>query len=125
MARAVGSGDRLLHTAERPAFLAKNRFGLQEQLPLDWAALAAGIPFYTNPSPPQPGADPMAQMTFDASSISPADPFEPLPAGKYQAQVAQSEMRPTKAGDGQYLWLEFDSWTDRTRAGRSGTASTW
>lgn len=51
VARAVGSGDRLLHTAERPAFLAKNRFGLQEQLPLDWAALAAGIPFYANPTP--------------------------------------------------------------------------
>ncbi len=50
----------------------------------------------------------MAQMTFDASSISPADPLEPLPAGKYPAQVVQSEMRPTKAGDGQYLWLEFD-----------------
>ncbi len=51
VARAVGNGDRLLHTAERPAFLAKNRFGLQEQLPLHWAALAAGIPFYANPTP--------------------------------------------------------------------------
>ena len=51
VARAVGNGDRLLHTAERPAFLAKNRFGLQEQLPLDWAALAAGIPFYADRNP--------------------------------------------------------------------------
>jgi hypothetical protein len=49
--RAVGGGERLLHTAERPAFLAKNRFGLPETLPLDWAALAAGIPFYANPIP--------------------------------------------------------------------------
>ena len=51
VARAVGSGDRLLHTAERPAFIAKNRFGLPETLPLDWAALAAGIPFYANHNP--------------------------------------------------------------------------
>lgn len=50
----------------------------------------------------------MAQMTFDASSISPAEPMEPLPAGRYQAQIVESEMRPTKAGDGQYLWLGFD-----------------
>jgi hypothetical protein len=49
--RAVGAGERLLHTAERPAFLAKNRFGLPDTLPLDWAALAAGIPFYANPNP--------------------------------------------------------------------------
>ncbi|MCQ4159211.1 ATP-binding protein [Roseomonas sp. GC11] len=44
--RGVSGGDRLLHTAERPAFLAKNRFGLAETLPLSWPALAAGIPFY-------------------------------------------------------------------------------
>ncbi|MCA3401808.1 MAG: AAA family ATPase, partial [Roseomonas sp.] len=44
--RGVGGGDRLLHTIERPAFLAKNRFGLEETLPLAWADLAAGIPFY-------------------------------------------------------------------------------
>ena len=44
--RGVSGGDRLLHTIERPAFLAKNRFGLEETLPLAWADLAAGIPFY-------------------------------------------------------------------------------
>ena len=44
--RGVGGGDRLLHTVERPAFLAKNRFGLSETIDLDWATLAAGIPFY-------------------------------------------------------------------------------
>ncbi|GGC63850.1 hypothetical protein GCM10011504_47580 [Siccirubricoccus deserti] len=45
--RGVSGGDRLLHTTERPAFLAKNRFGLPDSLPLDWPALATGIPFYT------------------------------------------------------------------------------
>jgi hypothetical protein len=44
--RGVSGGDRLLHTIERPAFLAKNRFSLPESLTLDWAKLAAGIPFY-------------------------------------------------------------------------------
>ena len=44
--RGVSGGDRLLHTVERPAFLAKNRFGLEESLELDWPTLAAGIPFY-------------------------------------------------------------------------------
>jgi hypothetical protein len=52
--RGVSGGDRLLHTAERPAFLAKNRFGLAETLPLSWPDLAAGIPFYATP----PGAAP-------------------------------------------------------------------
>ena len=42
--RAMGSGERVLHTAERPAFLAKNRFGLPETLPLDWTAFAQAMP---------------------------------------------------------------------------------
>ena len=42
--RALGSGDRVLYTAERPAFLAKNRYGLPDVLPLDWDAFAAAMP---------------------------------------------------------------------------------
>ena len=42
--RALGSGERVLYTAERPAFLAKNRYGLPDMLPLDWQALAAAMP---------------------------------------------------------------------------------
>ena len=49
--RGVSGGDRLLHTAERPAFLAKNRFGMPETLPLAWSELAACIPFYANTTP--------------------------------------------------------------------------
>jgi len=33
---------------------------------------------------------------------------EILPVGEYTMQIIQSEMRPTKAGDGEYLWLEFE-----------------
>jgi len=55
--RGVSGGDRLLHTTERPAFLAKNRFGLQDSLPLEWPSLAAGIPFYaTDTAAPAAGA---------------------------------------------------------------------
>lgn len=42
--RALGSGERLLHTAERPAFLAKNRYGLPDTLPMSWAAFAEAMP---------------------------------------------------------------------------------
>jgi len=33
---------------------------------------------------------------------------EMLPVGDYTMQIVQSEMRATKAGDGEYLWLEFE-----------------
>ncbi len=44
VSRAIGSGERVIHTAERPAFLAKNRYGLPDTLPLDWGAFAAAMP---------------------------------------------------------------------------------
>lgn len=43
--RGAGGGERVLYTAERPAFLAKNRYGLADTLPLTWSAFAAGVPF--------------------------------------------------------------------------------
>lgn len=36
---AVGTGERVLYTQERPSHLAKNRLGLPEQMPLDWLEL--------------------------------------------------------------------------------------
>ncbi|QYU70330.1 DUF669 domain-containing protein [Leptolyngbya sp. 15MV] len=52
----------------------------------------------------------MAQLNqhFDATGVAPAAPLELLPPGKYVAQIVQSEMRPTKTGSGQLLWLEMD-----------------
>ena len=49
----------------------------------------------------------MAHLDFDASTVEPSQPFEVIPAGKYICQVVNSEMRPTKSGDGRYLWLEM------------------
>jgi len=48
--RAIGSGDRVLYTEERPAFQAKNRFRLPPEIPFDldgsyWGVLADNIPF--------------------------------------------------------------------------------
>ena len=46
--------------------------------------------------------------TFDATTVEPNKPLEPLPPGRYVVQIVNSEMRPTKDGMGQYLWLELD-----------------
>lgn len=45
--RAIGSGERVLYTEERPAFLAKNRYSMPDQLPLQWDAVAEHIPYYS------------------------------------------------------------------------------
>lgn len=47
--RAMGNGQRLIMTQERPAYLAKNRYGLPDSIPLDgntWGHLAQAIPFF-------------------------------------------------------------------------------
>jgi hypothetical protein len=41
--RAIGSGERILYTEERPAWQAKNRYGLPSELPLSWAAFQEAI----------------------------------------------------------------------------------
>ena len=48
LVRGVGSGERLIYTVERPAFLAKNRWSLPDNMPLAWNAYASGIPYYAS-----------------------------------------------------------------------------
>jgi hypothetical protein len=43
VARGVSTGERLLYTSERPAYQAKNRYGLPESLPLSWEAFESAI----------------------------------------------------------------------------------
>lgn len=51
----------------------------------------------------------MAKLNFNASEVAPQQSgYEPRPAGEYTMQVVNSDMRTTKSGNGQYLWLEFD-----------------
>jgi hypothetical protein len=42
-ARGVGSGERVMFTEERPAWWAKNRYGLPFEMPLSWEALQEAI----------------------------------------------------------------------------------
>ena len=50
----------------------------------------------------------MANLTgFNAQEVEPVGDFEAIPAGKYLAVINGSEMKPTKAGTGQYLELTF------------------
>jgi hypothetical protein len=50
----------------------------------------------------------MAQLGFDATQVAPSQAFDVIPAGKYKVQITDSDMRPTKDGNGQYLWLEME-----------------
>jgi hypothetical protein len=44
VSRGVTSGQRLIHLTEKPAYQAKNRYGMPDQVPLDWSAFAAALP---------------------------------------------------------------------------------
>jgi hypothetical protein len=46
--------------------------------------------------------------TFDATGVEPNAPLEALPPGNYKVQILQSEMRVTRAGTGQMLWLDLE-----------------
>jgi hypothetical protein len=43
VARGISTGERLLFTSEKPAYMAKNRYSLPESLPLSWQALSDAI----------------------------------------------------------------------------------
>ena len=47
--------------------------------------------------------------TFDASGVEPLTGYELLPPGDYVAQIVESEMRPTRNGNGEFLWIAMDS----------------
>ena len=50
----------------------------------------------------------MSTLNFNAADVEPSTGFDAIPAGKYQVIINESEMKPTKTGNGQYLWLEFE-----------------
>ncbi len=51
----------------------------------------------------------MALLNFDANNHEPTSTdFEPVPSGTYIACLVGSEMKPTKAGNGKFLQLEFE-----------------
>lgn len=50
----------------------------------------------------------MAQLTFNANTVAPdTGTGDPVPAGWYNVQMDESEMKPTSGGDGAYLNCRF------------------
>ena len=43
VSRGITTGERLIYTTEKPAYLAKNRYALPENLPLTWDAFASAL----------------------------------------------------------------------------------
>lgn len=50
----------------------------------------------------------MATLNFNANEVEPSKGIDPIPAGKYNAVIIESEMKSTKNGNGQYLELMFE-----------------
>lgn len=55
-ARGVATGRRVLHVAGKPAYVAKNRYGMPDSIPLDWAALVAAMTPSAAPAATEPAA---------------------------------------------------------------------
>lgn len=49
----------------------------------------------------------IGQNGFDATQVDPTVDFEHVPAGRYTAEITDSDMRDNSKGTGEYLWLEF------------------
>lgn len=50
----------------------------------------------------------MSQFAFNAANVDPTDTFQPIPAGVYLAHVTDSEVKPTKAGSGEYIAMTLE-----------------
>ncbi|MGN0880094.1 MAG: DUF669 domain-containing protein [Oligosphaeraceae bacterium] len=50
----------------------------------------------------------MATINFNVSEVSPAQEFQPLPEGRYEAVISDSDVKQTRAGNGSYIQLEFE-----------------
>lgn len=50
----------------------------------------------------------MSELNFNAEEVSPLASFEPVPIGEYTVMITESDLKPTKSGDGQYLQLVYE-----------------
>lgn len=50
----------------------------------------------------------MANFSFNANNVAPSAAFEPIPAGKYNAIISATEIKPTSTGNGKRLNITFD-----------------
>jgi hypothetical protein len=49
----------------------------------------------------------MANLNFNANEVEPSAPITILPPGRYPMAITKTEMKPTRAGNGSYLSVEF------------------
>lgn len=49
----------------------------------------------------------MPQIGFDPSTVEPSAPMGVFPPGKYPVEIASADVKPTKAGDGEYAEIAF------------------
>ena len=47
----------------------------------------------------------MARLSFDPDATEGTGGFTPVPPGKYLLEIQESDIRPTKSGTGEYLYL--------------------
>lgn len=45
---------------------------------------------------------------FDATQVAPREDFSPIPVGEYVVQIIDSDVKPTKSGNGHRLELTFE-----------------
>lgn len=45
---------------------------------------------------------------FDATNVAPSEDFSPIPVGEYVVQITDSDVKPTKSGNGHRLELTFE-----------------
>lgn len=93
--KATG-GQRVLYTQHHPAWDAKNRHGLPEEMPLDYA----GIAHIFNQAQPQPTPQPQPQQTApEPAPQAPAQEQTPTaePAPQVQPQAQETPQQPSQA----------------------------
>jgi hypothetical protein len=49
----------------------------------------------------------MAIINFDQTKVPEGTSFAPIPAGRYLVEIIETDVKPTKAGNGHYLYLVF------------------
>ena len=50
----------------------------------------------------------MASINFNAAEVEPSQEFQILPEGKYEAVIADSDVKETRSGSGKYVQIEFE-----------------
>ena len=50
----------------------------------------------------------MASINFNAAEVEPSQDFQILPEGKYEAVIADSDVKEPRSGNGKYVQIEFE-----------------